>query len=129
MHQRVGTYQVMPSGQHLKNYLIANGYNYDGTTTENRIAKAMASTTGWNTSTMTGAIGNDQSLNNDSGFNAFPEGNRNFNGSFNDEGYNAFFWSSTENFSNNAWSRTLITITVTLQVLTTTSKRLFGAFC
>ena len=56
----------------------------------------MASTTGWNTSTMTGAIGNDQSLNNSSGFNAFPEGNRNFNGSFNDEGYNAFFWSSTE---------------------------------
>jgi len=91
----------------LENYLIANGYNYDGTTTGNKIAKAMASTTGWISYTETGAIGNDQSLNNDSGFNAFPEGNRNFNGSFNDEGYNAFFWSSTENFSNNAWWRTL----------------------
>jgi len=53
---------------------IANGYNYDGTTTENKIAKAMASTTGWISSTTTGAPGNDQSLNNSSGFNAFPEG-------------------------------------------------------
>ena len=40
----------------------------------NKIAKAMASTTGWNSSTDTGAPGNDQSLNNSSGFNAFPEG-------------------------------------------------------
>ena len=30
----------------LKNYLIANGYNYDGTTEGNKIGKAMASTTG-----------------------------------------------------------------------------------
>ena len=36
----------------------------------------MASNTGWNSSTNTGAIGNDQSLNNSSDFNAFPEGNR-----------------------------------------------------
>ena len=60
----------------LEEYLIANGYNYDGTTTGNKIAKAVASTTGWNSSTNTGAIGNDQSLNNKSGFNAFPEGYR-----------------------------------------------------
>ena len=51
-------------------------YNYDGTTTGNKIAKAMASTTGWNSSTDTGAVGNDQSLNNSSGFNAVPEGGR-----------------------------------------------------
>lgn len=55
----------------LENYLIANGYNYDGTTTDNKIGKAMASTTGWNSSTKTGVVGNDQSLNNSSGFNAF----------------------------------------------------------
>lgn len=83
----------------LEEYLIANGYNYDDTTTENKIAKAMASTTGWNSSRELGAIGNDQSLNNSSGFNAFPEGSRNFNGSFYFEGYNAIFWSSTENNS------------------------------
>ena len=93
----------------LEEYLIASGYNYDGTTTGNKIAKAMASNTGWNSSTNTGAIGNDQSLNNDSGFNAFPEGYRNNDGSFLNEGINAVFWSSTENDTDLAWYRTLNT--------------------
>lgn len=91
----------------LENHFIANGYNYDDTTTENKIAKAMASTTGWISSTETGAIGNDQSLNNSSGFNAFPEGNRFLNGSFANEGYEAFFWSSTEDDSDFAWYHSL----------------------
>ena len=91
----------------LEEYLIANGYNYDGTTTGNKIAKAMASTTGWNTSTNTGAIGNDQSLNNDSGFNAFPEGYRIIDGSFPNEGGDADFWSSTESDTSSAWGRNL----------------------
>ena len=90
----------------LENYLIANGYNYDGTTSGNKIAKAMASTTGWNSSTSTGAIGNDQSTNNSSGFNAFPEGYRYFLGSF-VEGYDAVFWSSTVDNTVDAWSRYL----------------------
>ena len=77
----------------LEEYLIANGYNYDQTTTGNKIAKAMASTTGWDTSTVFGATGNEQSLNNSSGFNVFPEGFRtNF---FNREGDFSAFWSST----------------------------------
>ena len=92
----------------LENHLIATGYNYDGTTTENRIAKAMASITGWNSSTITGAPGNDQSLNNGSGFNAFPVGLRYSNGSFYDEGYNAIFWSSTEVNTSDAWYRGLL---------------------
>jgi uncharacterized protein (TIGR02145 family) len=58
----------------LENYLIANGYNYDGTTTGNKIAKAMASTTGWENSEELGAVGNDQKLNNKSGLNLFPLG-------------------------------------------------------
>ena len=91
----------------LENYLIANVYNYDGTTTGNKIGKAMASTTGWNSSPSTGAIGNDQSLNNSSGFNAFPEGNRFNNGSFSNEGNGADFWSSTEYGSDYAWNRYL----------------------
>jgi uncharacterized protein (TIGR02145 family) len=85
-----------PEWTTLENYLIANGYNYDDTTEGNKIAKAMVSTTGWNSSTDLGAVGINQSLNNDSGFNAFPEGGRYNDGSFNVEGYNAFFWSSTE---------------------------------
>ncbi|MDA8850488.1 fibrobacter succinogenes major paralogous domain-containing protein [Flavobacteriaceae bacterium] len=92
----------------LEEYLIASGYNYDGTTTGNKIAKAMASNTGWNSSTNTGAIGNNQSLNNDSGFNAFPGGYRSvIDGSFNTEGNNVIFWSSTESDTYLAWSRFL----------------------
>ena len=92
----------------LGEHLIANGYNYDESTTENKIAKAMASTTGWLNSPNTGAIGNDQSLNNSSGFNAFPEGWRFNYGPFSIEGNFAFFWSSTEFNTNFVWSRYLI---------------------
>ena len=91
----------------LEEYLIANGYNYDGTTTGNKIGKAMASTTGWYSSTSTGAVGNDQSLNNSSGFNVFPEGIRSIDGMFLSEGTDAFFWSSTEGSTGYAWSRAL----------------------
>ena len=91
----------------LVEYLIANGYNYDETTTENKLAKAMAFTTGWNTSTETGAVGNDQSSNNSSNFNAVPEGGRANNGSFYNEGNDANFWSSTEYGAIDAWSRNL----------------------
>ena len=91
----------------LENHLIASGYNYDGTTTENKIAKAMASNTGWNSSTDVGAIGNDQSLNNSSDFNAFPEGYRFYDGSFYYEGFIAIFWSSTEYDPDYAWYHNL----------------------
>ena len=79
----------------LKNHLIANGYNYDGTTSENKIGKAMASTTGWDSSIQTGAVGNDQSVNNSSGFNAYPEGYREINGVFWAAAFDAYFWSTT----------------------------------
>ena len=95
----------------LEIHLVINGYNYDGTTTGNKIAKAMASTTGWNSSTEPGSPGNDQSLNNSSRFNAFPEGGRSEYGSFSTlfiEGTGAHFWSSTEASSlSEAWSRSL----------------------
>ena len=91
----------------LEEYLIANGYNYDGTNTGNKMAKAMASNTGWVSSTETGAPGNDQSSNNSSNFNAFPEGGRANNGSFYYEGNDANFWSSTEYGAIDAWSRNL----------------------
>jgi len=92
----------------LEEYLIANGYNYDGTTTENKIAKSMASKTGWNIYQSTGTPGNDQqSLNNISGFNALPEGYREINDSFRYMGTSAKFWSSTESGTMSAWAREL----------------------
>ena len=81
----------------LKNHLIANGYNYDGTITGNKIAKAMASRIGWNNSVETNVPGSNQSYNNSSKFNALPEGYRDSYGAFNDEGFNAGYWSTTEN--------------------------------
>ena len=92
----------------LENYLIANGYNYDQTTTGNKLAKAMASTTGWISYTEAGTPPNDQSLNNSSGFNAFPEGSRFDYGTFNGEGgYYAIFCSSTEWTAISAWFRSV----------------------
>ena len=81
----------------LEEHLITNYYNYDQTTTGNKIAKAMASSTGWNSSTSTGAIGNYQSDNNDSAFNAYPLGYRGYweQGSFVNNGNEALFWSSS----------------------------------
>jgi len=65
----------------------------------------MEFTTGWGLNITTGAIGNDHSLNNSSGFNAFPEGISNNNCSF----YNGsvIFWSSTQTSPNYAWNRSL----------------------
>ena len=100
----------------LEEYLIANGYNYDDTTTGNKIAKAMASNTGWNSSTQngvaqsTGSTVNGQSLNNRSGFNGFPEGLRYYDGQFLNEGHDASFWSSTRSTdypTSDAWYRSL----------------------
>ena len=91
----------------LETYLIANGHNYS-TTNNNELSKAMASTTGWNNSTNTGAVGNDQSLNNSSGFNVFPIGVRDINGAFINEGLNAIFWSSSNAYNwNAAWFRNI----------------------
>ncbi len=58
----------------LINYLIANGYNFDGTTTGNKIAKSLASTTNWELNNSIGAVGNTLADNNKSGFNALPAG-------------------------------------------------------
>jgi uncharacterized protein (TIGR02145 family) len=77
----VNTGKLAPAGWHvpsdsewdtLQNFLIANGYNYDGTRTGNKIAKAMAAKTDWNSFVSAGAIGNDLSKNNASGFSALP---------------------------------------------------------
>ena len=80
----------------LKDYLINNGFNYDGTTTENKIAKSMASNTGWSSSSNVGAPGNNPETNNSSEFNCFPHGSRTEMGSFgNNYGIGSHFWTST----------------------------------
>jgi uncharacterized protein (TIGR02145 family) len=93
----------------LENYLIANGYNWDGTTTENKIGKSMAARTDWPsfTKARAGTIGNDLGKNNASGFSALPGGYRTNDGNFytiRDYGY---WWSATEYDASGAWDRNL----------------------
>jgi uncharacterized protein (TIGR02145 family) len=101
----VDTKKLAPVGWHvptdaewntLQNYLIINGYNWDGTTTDNKIAKSMAAKTDWKTDTDPGTIGNDLSENNKSGFSALPAGFRSFR-SGNFVGNFGRWWSATEN--------------------------------
>ncbi|MBN2699167.1 MAG: hypothetical protein JXR52_10105 [Bacteroidales bacterium] len=94
----------------LENYLIASGYNYDGTTTFNKIAKALASSILWGASTNEGAIGNTDypEKRNASGFSALPGGSRNASVGFSGLGYNGYWWSATESGTGNPWYRGLI---------------------
>ncbi|AYB35168.1 fibrobacter succinogenes major paralogous domain-containing protein [Chryseolinea soli] len=97
----------------LENYLIANGYNYDGSTngdwkTNNKIAKALADLSTWEPSGDLGSPGNTdfQNKRNATGFNARAGGFKDFYGSFGFfvsqglwfryEGLNGAWWSSSE---------------------------------
>ena len=91
----------------IKNYLIENGYNFDGTTTGNKIAKSMTTGSNWKTTSDTGAPGNNLSLNNKSGFSALPTGYRFDIGVFGWIGEVGYWWSSTEHSEDIAWSRRL----------------------
>ena len=93
----------------LENHLIANGYNFDETISGNTIAKAMASTSGWDSSLNLGDPGNLQSGNNSSFFNIFPAGYITDSGAYAGEGETAIFWSSSEDETdiNLAWYLTL----------------------
>ena len=98
----------VPSDQEwleLESYLISNGYNFDGSSSGNNLPKAMASKYGWNTSTVFGEPGNDQHLNNSSGFNAKPVGTRYGyqSGSSAGAGTFAIFWTITPSFADYSW--------------------------
>ncbi len=100
----VNTKKLCPTGWHapsknewviLKDYLIANGYNYDGTTTGNKIGKSMAFTTGWAFSDWVGYVGTNPETNNSTGFTGLPGGRRAAsNGAFDNVGMSGYWWSS-----------------------------------
>jgi uncharacterized protein (TIGR02145 family) len=103
----VSTGNLCPSGWHvpdtdeltaMEHFLIANGYNYDGTTAGNKIAKALASTTHWNSSSLAGAPGNTDfpEYRNKTGFTALPGGSCSETGFFGDLGDQASIWSASE---------------------------------
>jgi len=108
-----GVQGACPEGWHLpsdaewvelENYLAANGFNYDGTTGGGgmKIAKSLASITLWNSSTILGAVGNDLSLNNSSGFNILPSGYK-YNSIYTSNGSLGYFWTTFYGAFPAAW--------------------------
>jgi uncharacterized protein (TIGR02145 family) len=114
----VNTGNLCPSGWHvptdaewttLENYLIANGYNYIDTASGNFIAKSLAASKNWNSSTRTGCVGNPDypEKRNATGFTALPTGYREYDGTFYAFGNIGVWWSSEEYGQDLAWERSI----------------------
>ncbi len=80
----------------LINYLIANGYNWDGSTMTDKTGKSLAAKTDWLSSDRLGSVGYNILSNNSSGFSALPGGERLKYGHFQYQGYIGYWWSATE---------------------------------
>ncbi len=109
-----GVQGICPEGWHvpsdaewdeLTDYVSKHRKYRCGKNRDDDIAKALASTTGWDSSTNSCAIGNNPSANNATGFSAFPAGT--YYGSYNLFGSYARFWSATEGNSYGAYYRYL----------------------
>ena len=105
--------KVCPQGWHLPtdaewtqltDYLENNGY-YCGSSNDNT-GKALASKTGWESSSGQCDVGNDSRTNNATGFSALPAGSY-YGGNYDNFGHNAAFWSATEDYGDDAWYRYL----------------------
>ena len=97
---------VCPTGWHvpthpewlaMQDYLIADGFNYDGTTTGNKLAKALTSLTGWESSAVAGSAGNTDypEKRNKTGFSALPAGIRWTDGEFEGLGFSGNWFTAT----------------------------------
>ena len=94
---------VCPSGWHVPtmteyNTMVSTlgGNSATYCSSSSNVAKALASTSGWETSTTTCAVGNTQSSNNASGFNAYPAGCRNSSGGYIQYGSGSYFWTTAQ---------------------------------
>lgn len=109
-----GIQGVCPNGWHvpsdvewtqLTNY-VSNQSNYICNSNSPNIAKALATSTWWNSCAETCTVGNNLSSNNTTGFGAIPTGNYN---SYTIWGFGNFceYWSSTEDNYLTSWCRQL----------------------
>ncbi len=108
-----GVQGICPTGWHvpsdaewtqLTNY-VSSQTQYQCNNSSENIAKALASTTGWNSSTETCAVGNNPSTNNATGFSALPAGF--YYGYYDGFGDDALLWSATEVSDGDAYFRHL----------------------
>lgn len=122
-----GVKGICPDGWHLpsdaewttlSSYLTNNGFGFGNS--GNDIAKAIASTKGWESSVHAGTPGNDPGVNNMSCFSALPgggnckssavydeDGNRTAIFCIIESGKSGLWWSSTANGYNYAWDRSI----------------------
>ncbi|MCU0462516.1 MAG: fibrobacter succinogenes major paralogous domain-containing protein [Bacteroidales bacterium] len=133
------TGMLCPAGWHvpsdtewatMANYLITSGYNYDGTTSGNKIAKALAATTNWTLSSVAGAAGNTDypAKRNASGFTAYPGGNRSSAGTYSLLGTYGHWWSATES-TPNAIGRYLRNADIFIGLITGDKRTGFSVRC
>ena len=108
-----GVQGICPDGWHvpsdaewteLENYVSSQSQYVCGSSTS-KIAKALASETGWEPDDEECAVGNNPSANNATGFSARPAGN--YYGYYYYFGFNAYFWSATQYNSYFAYTRSL----------------------
>lgn len=117
-----GVQGICPDGWHLPsesewgemlNFMVTVDSAVCGSSNSN-IAKAMASTTGWVSSTEPCAVGNEPWDNNVSGFSALPAGS--YNGTYNAFASSTYFWTSTEVNSTNAYQFSLFSNSATVNM-------------
>ena len=109
-----GVQGICPNGWHVPSdaewtqlfYYVGSQPQYQCDNSSGNIAKALASTTGWNSDASTCAVGNNSSTNNATGFSALPAGYG--LGGYYDFGGDASFWSATENYDDYAYLRSLL---------------------
>jgi len=112
----------------LTDYLILNGHGYG----EDRyaIAKSIASTSKWSTSSQgPGSVGNNQSSNNSSGFNAFPAGYLYRIGLFQSIGWGTKIWSSTSFNAEESWNISLGRGSFNVHLRHTNNERGYSVRC
>ena len=118
---------IAPTGWHVPTdaeWTILEEYVAANLGTSGSEAKTLASTTDWASSTAAGAIGNDLTKNNSSGFAGLPGGYRNEIslpglGSFFNIGSYGYWWSSSESDTYYAWIRYLTSVSYTHLTLPT----------
>ena len=111
-----GVKGICPDGWHvpsaaewtqLSDYMGAQNAFTCGTSSQSnlKIAKALASTIGWNNSTVNCAVGNEPNTNNATGFSALPAGS--YSGAYNDFGNQVRYFTTTPYSSSGNMTRIL----------------------
>jgi uncharacterized protein (TIGR02145 family) len=98
---------IAPKGWHVPTsaeWIVLQNFVSNNFIASSSLPKALAATTDWVTSMNLGAVGNDLSKNNSSGFFALPYGYRNQYGVFVGESVNSQWWSSSNALNtDSAW--------------------------